>query len=194
MFPLHREFVNYKQLQAAMKLFCTHWNFVVKHVSKQFSCSYCTVPKRNTIDIVGNENTTKERRTTQAAKHGKVICPFRINYTLVNYKFPKSDEIFYKVRISNIVSLEHKCMMNVSSYRIAYKSSKSHKKIHLQTFNTVIEHLRVNPSLPAKQLRPLLSSALPSHTDINSKFIDNFRSRVYIHIANNPNSNQISYE
>ena len=61
-------------------------------------------------------------------------------------------------------------------------------------FNTVIEHLRVNPSLPAKQLRPLLTSALPAHFDISSKFIDNFRRRVFIHIANNQNSSQISYE
>ena len=63
-FPKHCKFVNYKQLQVAMELFCSHWNFVPKHISKNFSCYYCSVRKHNTIDLVGNENTTKERRRT----------------------------------------------------------------------------------------------------------------------------------
>ena len=73
------------------------------------------------VDNAGNENTIKQRRKTQATKHCKVICPFRINYTVVNYCTPKSGEIFCKVRISNIVSLEYTYMMNVSSYPMANK-------------------------------------------------------------------------
>ena len=60
--------------------------------------------------------------------------------------------------------------------------------------NTVVEHLKVNPSLPAQQLRPLLNNALPAHTDISAQFIDNFRRKVFMHIANNPKSNLISHE
>ena len=103
------------------------------------------MPKQKTTDLVSNENSTKKRRMTQATKHGKVICPFRINYTLVNYCAPKSDEMFYKVRIIYIASLEHKCMMNVSSYWMIYRSCKFHKKIDLEMFNTVIEYLKTNP-------------------------------------------------
>ena len=86
------------------------------------------------------------------------------------------------VLISNIVSLEHKCMMNVTSYRIAYKSSKIQTKIDVNMLSTIIEHLKVNPSLPAQQLQPLLQNALPVHTVLDSKFIGNFRIRVFLHI------------
>ena len=85
-------------------------------------------------------------------------------------------------------------MMNVSSYQIAYKSCKIQTKIYLNMFSTMIEHLKVNPSLHVQQLRPILTTALPGHIDIDAKYINNFRRRVFIHVARNPKINQISYE
>ena len=137
---------------------------------------------------------TKERRQTQVYIHGEDMRPFRINYTLIHYCDPKLAGKFYKVRIGNIVSLEHKWMMNVSSCRIAYKSSKRNSKINSNMLSTIVEHLKVSPSLPAHKLRPLLQNLLPAHTDINTKIIDNFRRGVFLHMINNLNSNQISSE
>ena len=81
--------------------------------------------------------------------------------------------------------------MSHISYRHAPKTSNGHNKIDLNNMNTAVSVLKLNPSMPAQMLRPLLKDCLPCHTNIDAKFVDNFRRRVAIQHAKNPNQPSI---
>ena len=121
-------------------------------------------------------------------------CPFHIKWSLIDYKKPYRNNIFYKTKISNIISTEHTCLMSQISYRHALKSSNGHKNIDLSACNTAVDILKMNPSMPARMLRPMLKNVLPSHTHINGKYIDNFRRRVMMYHAKNPNASMVTME
>ena len=82
--------------------------------------------------------------------------------------------------------------MSKMSYQHVMKISRGHSKFDLNTMSTAVELLKFNPTLDAKALCSILADALPSHTNIDNKFIDNFRRRVAIYLAKNPNSNVVS--
>ena len=115
-----------------------------------------------------------------------VKCPFEVRRTLVDHKRPHRHDVFYKVKISSIISTEHMCMMSHISFRHALKNSTGHKKIDLNNMNTAVSVLKMNPSMSAQMLRPILKDCLPSHTNIDTKCIDNFRRRVATHHAKYP--------
>ena len=48
--------------------------------------------------------------------------------------------------------------------------------------------------MPAQMLRPLLKNSLPCSTNLGRKFLDNFRRRVALHHAKNPNQSMVSVE
>ena len=124
----------------------------------------------------------------------QVKCPFEIKWTLVDHKLPHRNALFYKVKISNIISTDHTCQLSQSSYSYAYKAMNGHTKIDLSALNTAVDVLVLNPSLPARLMRPLLKNVLPSTKNINGKFCDNFRRRVMIYHAKHPDAGQISME
>ena len=115
----------------------------------------------------------------------QVQCPFQLKWSLIDYKKPYRNELFYKVKVSNLISTEHTCMMSHMSYRTAVKNYRGHEKLDLCTVNTAVEVLKTNPCLPTRVLRPLLKNALPATTRISGKHVDNFRRRVAIcHLKN----------
>ena len=84
-------------------------------------------------------------------------------------------------------------MSNIS-YKHACKTSTGHPKINLNAMNTAVTILNMNPNLPAQMLRPILKDSLPCSTNLDGKFIDNFRRRVAIHLAKNPNHIMVSMD
>ena len=120
--------------------------------------------------------------------------PFHIKWSLIDNKKPYRNNIFYKTKISNIISSEHTCLMSQISYRHALKSSNGHKKIDLSACNTAVDILKMDHSMPARMLRPMLKNVLPSHTHISGKYIDNFRRRDMMYHAKNPNALMVTME
>ena len=55
------------------------------------------------------------------------------------------------------------------------EEKSGHSKIDLNNMNTAVSVLKMNPSMPAQMLRPLLKDSLPCNTNIDAKFVDNFR-------------------
>ena len=190
MFPKNRIFLNYLQLRLAVTEFLKHWNLLCKSTRKSFRCSYSHTPaKKKVISENTNENDNSRQSTSSLVR-----CPFEIRWSLIDHKTPHRHDIFYKVKISRIVSTEHTCLMSHISYRHAMKTSNGHNKIDLNNMNTAVSVLKLNPSMPAQMLRPLLKDCLPCHTNIDAKFVDNFRRRVAIHHAKYPNQAFVSLE
>ena len=191
MFPKDRIFINYLQLRQAVSEFFKHWNLLCKSNGKSLRCSYSHTPAKKKVisdsNIIGGD--TNRQSTASVVK-----CPFHIKWTLLDHKRPYRHDIFYRVKISSIVSTEHTCMMSNLSYRHALRKSTGHNKIDLKNMNTAVSVLKMNPSMPTQMLRPLLKDSLPSHTNIDGKFVDNFRRRVAIYHAKNPNHEILTME
>ena len=85
-------------------------------------------------------------------------------------------------------------MMSHIRYKHAYKTSSGHSKIELNSMNTAVSILKMNPNMPAQMLRPILKECLPCSTNIDVKFVDNFRRRVAIHHTKNSNHNMVSMD
>ena len=83
----------------------------------------------------------------------------------------------YKVWITSI-NAKHTCLMSNSTYHGSQKVSKS-SKINLFTMKTVMEYLKVDQFMNARNLRNLLKASLPSHKCIDHMFINNFRKKLH---------------
>ena len=89
---------------------------------------------------------------------------------------------------------EHTCLMSETSYRHALSTRNGHVKVNLDVMTTAVTMLKENPSLPARQLRPLLKSALPTVMVLDSKYLNNFRLRVANYHAKHLNSTVVTME
>ena len=190
-FPLGRLFLNYVQLREAVKEFFEHWNLVSKANGKKIRCSYSHTPAKKKD---APETNTRGQRSKRKSTPFLMQCPFELRFRLFEHKSPHRHDVFYKVKISNIVSTKHTCMMSHISYRHALSKSTGHTKINLTSMNTAVSVLKMNPSMPAQMLRPLLKNCLPCNVNLDAKFIDNYRRRVAIHHAKNPNQPMITME
>ena len=123
-----------------------------------------------------------------------VQCPFHLKWSLLDRKKPYRHEIFYKVKISSEVNTDHTCLMSHLSYRHAMKGSKGHTKIDLNCMNTAVSILKMNPSMPTQMLRPILKDCLLCTTNIDGKFVENFRHRVALYHAKNINQSMVLLE
>ena len=85
-------------------------------------------------------------------------------------------------------------MMSHISYRHAVKRSSGHSKLDLTSMNTAISILKLNPSMPTNMLRPILKDCLPCTTNIDAKYVDNFRRQVAIHHIRNANQATVSMD
>ena len=143
MFPKDRLFINIIQLRQTIQLFFKHWNLLCKNNGKNIRCSYSHTPgkKKSCLDDCSTTNKSGRQSTSSL-----VQCPFQVKWTLVDHKKPYRHEIFYKVKISKIVSTEHTCMMSHISYRHALQKAKGHNKIDLSLMNTAVFVLKINAS------------------------------------------------
>ena len=84
--------------------------------------------------------------------------------------------------------------MKDSSFRHGLSTRSGHVKVNLEVMTNTVTMLKENPSLPAKQLWPLLQSALPTAAALDSKYLNNFRIRVADVHAKHSNSNLVKME
>ena len=98
------------------------------------------------------------KRNTRKPIALQVQCPFELKWSLLEYKRPYRNQLFYKAKVSNLISTEHICMMSHMPYRTAFKNFKGLQKLDLSTVNTAVEVLKSNPSLSTRVLRPLLKN------------------------------------
>ena len=121
----------------------------------------------------------------------QVQCPFELKWSLLEYKRPYRNHLFYKAKVSNLISTDHTCMM---SYRTAFKNFEGLQKLDLSTVNTTVEVLKTNPSLSTRVLRPLLKNSLPASTHISGKHVDNFGRRVALYHLKNKDAPMVTDE
>ena len=193
-FPKGRIFINMKQLKAAVKEFFKHWNLLSKCNGKSIRCSYSYTPakKKDPTENLSEESDLVNTNYVSIASQTK--CPFHLKWSLVDHKMPYRHEIFYRVKISSVVNTQHTCMMSHISYRYAVKRSSGHSKLDLTLMNTAISLLKFNPSMPTNMLRPILKDCLPCTTNIDGKYVDNFRRRVAFHHIKNANQGIVSMD
>ena len=84
--------------------------------------------------------------------------------------------------------------MSESSFRHGLSSRSGHVKVNLDVMNTTVSMLKENPRLPARLLRPLLKSALPTVTGLDSKYLNNFRIRVANYHAKHCDQRHVTME
>ena len=122
-----------------------------------------------------------------------VNCPFIIRYNKIDFKVKhKRPGSLYKVRVTKVIA-KHTCLMSNSAYRVAKQTSHS-SNIDLTEVSTAVNYLKIDPHLKAKELRNLLKDCLPSYFVIDSMFLNNFRRRVAIHHAKNPDGSQLTHD
>lgn len=78
----------------------------------------------------------------------------------MEYKRSHRHKICYEVKILNIISTEYTCIMTHTSYHHASKSQTCYTKIDLSTLNTGMEMLKLNPTLSARMIQPLLKKCV----------------------------------
>ena len=139
MFPKGRIFVNYLQLKQAIDLFFKNWKLVAKSTSKSIRCYYSHTPnkKKNTQFLCEGEDNVRKRNYPAI----QIKCPFEIKWSYVDYRKPYQHGLFYKVKISKIVSTEHTCMMSNIGYSQALKSYRGHPKIDLKGATPLVNNL-----------------------------------------------------
>ena len=135
-----------------------------------------------------------QRETHKKPIAVQVQCPFELKWSLLEYNRPRRNQIFYKAKVSNLISTEHTCMMSHMSYTHAFKSFKGLDKLDLSTVNTAVEVLKTNPSLSTRVLRPLLKNSLPASIHISGKHVDNFRRRVALYHLRNKDAPMVTAE
>ena len=195
MFPQDRVFLNNIQLRDAVKLFFNHWNLVCKGNSKTLRCSYSHIPaKKKQCEIILPDGSSGQKKKIRKSIASQVKCPFEIKWSLLDYKRPYRHDIFYKVKISNIISTHHTCLMSNMSYVVAVKSTKGHTKLDLASVKTAVDVLKANPTLPTAMLRPLVKNALPQSTNLDSKFLNNFKRRVALYHVKNKGACPLTIE
>ena len=92
-FPIHRIFVNYKQLYAAADLLFRQWKVLMKTSKKSIRCNYSHTPHKGCKKIIDSACLNLPRtRTTRVNLKKQIQCPFCINWSLVDHKRPYKDD------------------------------------------------------------------------------------------------------
>ena len=119
MFPAERVFISYVQLREAVKIFFRHWNLLCKSSSCTLRCSYSHVTRaKKNVPIDNTQHPDiNAKRNAQKPIAVQVQCPFELKWSLLEYNRPRRNQIFYKAKVSNLISTEHTCMMSHMLYR-----------------------------------------------------------------------------
>ena len=187
LFPIGRRFVNYKQLDEYVTFFLKSWNIQRQRHGNCFQCFYSTRKTKHKLSLFTDDGTP--RRTKKSLKEC-IKCPFVIRFSIPGVKNKDKPPIFYEVKITQ-VNAKHSCGLSTMSFRAANRMSTSAKKFNLEALKVIVQCIRINPSLPALQLRPLLASCLPMNTALSSSFLSNFRRRCHLFIASNEDADEL---
>ena len=169
-FPIGREFANYRQLDQYLSLFLKSWKIRKNRDGFSFKCFYAN---NHRVYTPKNSFAARKKCTIRKLKT-QINCPFVIRWSCPGIKDKSQAPIFRKVYITQC-NPNHNCGICVESFRIAMRMSKSSGKFDLNTLSNVLRVTKIDPFLPAKHLRSLLETCIPSSIYIDSKFLSNFR-------------------
>ena len=163
-------------------MFLESWKICRHRAGCSFRCFYSpSKKKKKTVELF-----SAPHKNNKTSIKEQVQCPFTIRFSIPGIKNKKRPTIFYEVNITE-VNATHKCKLSPYSFRVAKRSSTSTKKIEINALNVVVQYLKLDPHLPAIDLRPLLASCLPVDTNLTAEFMKNFRRRCHLYLASNDN-------
>ena len=84
---------------------------------------------------------------------------------------------------SPIFNAIHECSLSKEFFTKAGRVTRGKSKYNIPQLSTVIDIMRNDPNIDARNLRTLLKDVVPSDLNLDAKFICNFRSRVALHIS-----------
>ena len=118
-------------------------------------------------------------------------CPFVIRFTILSVKNKSVPTIFREVRITQVVP-HHNCGLCNQSFRTANRMSKSSIKFDLNSLNSVVHMMKIDPHLSARHLRSILVGCVPLDTDISSNYLGSFRKRCQIYHVTHPDAHVLN--
>ena len=189
LFPLGRQFANYKQLEQYVTLFCKSWSVLKHREGNSFKCFYApSTKKKKVTDFLFQESSTSKKSMKDI-----VQCPFIIRFSIPGVKNKSLPSIFYTVKITH-VNANHTCKLSSYSFRTAKRISTSAQKIDINALKVVLHCLKLDPHLPSLHLRPLLASCLPLDTDLSKTLIKTIRRRCMLHLAMDGNTDDMEVD
>ena len=165
LFPVHREFANYRQLDQYVDLFLKSWKIRKNRDGNSFKCFYAQSHRVYTSKSYMPNN--KRYRTKQLKD--QIRCPFFIRWSCPGVKDKSLAPIFRKVYIIQCNPV-HRCGLCKESFRIAMRMSKSKDKYDIKSLSNVLRMTKIDPCLPARHLRSLLQTCLPDTVHLDSDF------------------------
>ena len=123
LFPVGREFANYRQLEQFVNLFLEGWKISKHRDGNTFKCFYSAPKKKKKNDIMFEEKFENSKMSLKES----IKCPFVIRFSIPGIKKRLRPPIFHKVKIT-YVNAEHTCNFCVQSFRVAKRMSTSVKK------------------------------------------------------------------
>ena len=175
MFYSGRIFASAKQLHQAVSYLAKWWAFESVQYGKYIGCSF-TKTSHKYIPVADE---TKRRKQPKSLKD-LYQCPFKINFSYVNYSTVecKKPSIMYRVKVTS-TCFEHTCNLDTEQHRIAIqKSGRIIPENILPGLQTLIEAVKNNPDISVETLRPLAERFIPSYSFADAKFCDNLRRRI----------------
>ena len=155
------------------------WNFLPCIQSKSIRCHY----SKTTRKTKKQHDDQSKRRTPGDSMKDQIQCPFEIRFSHIHYvKKCRQKPIFYKVKITHINAI-HECSLSKDFFTKAGRVTRGKSKYNIPQLSTVIDIMRNDPNIDARNLRTLLKDVIPSDLNLDAKFICNFRSRVALHIS-----------
>ena len=196
LFPKGRQFASYTQLVQATKMFLDSWATQGVHEQKRIVCHYSESRKKKKTVALSDATNRQERNIAPSMKT-QCKCPFQTRHSFVDYRVDpalgqKNPPIYYRVQITGAVC-QHTCDLNTIFHRKA-KQSGGQLQPDLSASQGIIEQLRDKPRKDAADLRVSLMKHLPMYTDIDAKFVCNFRQRVQHYLLNSPEGQTITID
>ena len=153
-----------------------------------FKCSY----QHHGRKYVAKENSIPRNKQKQLKK--LIRCPFQIGFNQkTSGEYRTKPSILRPVNVTNKAThYYHTCQMSSQGFRTAVQSMKSKVNVDVKVLHAAIHMLKINPQLPALELRPLLTNCVATNAPITASFLSNFRRRVALYILKNPNSQEIT--
>ena len=182
LFPLRRQFTNYRQLEQYLNLFLKSWKIRKNREGYSFKCFYA----KSNRNYLAKERFGIRKQTSIKKLKSQIQCPFIIRWSCPGVKDKSLAPIFRKIFITHC-NPRHTCGLCKESFRIATKMSKSGNKYDVNSLSNVLKMTKIDPCLPARHLRSLLETCLPSSISIDHDFLSNFRKRCQLYHAKNCN-------
>ena len=177
-----RKFASPKQLHQAVCNVGKRWAFEAVVYGKHIGCSFGKQVRK--YDRIPDKE--KQRKTKESLKN-QYKCPFRIQFSLVNYSTigVKKPIIFFQVKITKCI-FEHTCTMDTTAHRVAIQKCGRTVPDHiLPCLQTVIDAVANDPDIEIESLRAVAERFLPSYCFADAKFLDNLKKRIENHILTN---------